>query len=157
MKPLLGQVQNQAHLDDLLGSSKAKGGNFVPAASGHPSIVGGNSHEPSFTQMLMASIQKDAQLKNAQSKAPTPKIPDNLPQAERPMPKSTSAQPQVGSAAKPSHLAPPSDDAPAKKLGIPRALASGSTPDVHAAAMSGRAAAEVPDSLNPSKNKLAAS
>jgi Flagellar hook-length control protein FliK len=154
VKPLLGQVQNQAHLDDLLGSPKAKGGNFVPAASGHPSIVGANSQEPSFTQMLMASIQKDTQLKNAQSKAPAPKIPDSLPRAERPMPKSTSAQPQVGSAAKPSHLAPPSDDAPAKKLGIPRSLASGSAQGAHAAAMSKRAAAEVPESLNPLKKQI---
>ena len=155
MKPLLGQVQNQAHLDDLLGSPKARGGNFVPAPSEHPSIVGANSKEPSFTQMLMASIQKDNQLKHVQGKAPAPKIPDHLPRAERPMQKTAIPQPQLGAADKPSHQDPSRDAVPAKKIGIPSKLAPASTPDVHAAAMSKRAAAqEVPASLNPLKKQI---
>ncbi len=157
MKPLLGQVQNQAHLDDLLGSPKVKGGNFVPGASDHPSPIGPKSNEPSFTDLLLASIHKDNQLKTVHGKAPTPKIPDNLPKAERPSPKAQIRGPQIDTAEKPSDLAA-SIDSP-KQAAAPRhaptahATSAGRSADQGIRA-AGAAATAIPSSLTPLQKQI---
>lgn len=157
MKPLLGQVQNQAHLDDLLGSPKVKGGNFVPGASGHPSTLGPKSNEPSFTDLLLASIHKDNQLKTVHGKAPTPKIPNNLPQAERPSPKAQIRGPQIDTAEKPSDLAA-SIDSP-KQEQAPRHAPTAQANSVGRSASQGlraasAAATAIPSSLTPLQKQI---
>lgn len=58
MKPLLGQLQNQANLDDLLGSSKSVGGNFGRPGSAKGNTAGNKAGDSSFTDMLLSTIQK---------------------------------------------------------------------------------------------------
>jgi flagellar hook-length control protein FliK len=155
VKPLLSQVQNQAHLDDLLGSPKVKGGNFGLATPSPSSSTEKKSNEPSFSDMLLASIHKDNQLKQANTKPPSPKIPDNLPKAERPTPRKESiARP----ADRPSDLAPPID-LPRKELPTRQAPPQRTAvPDRDSVPMNAVSSAsqlsDVPESLTPLKKQL---
>ena len=107
VKPLLGQLQNQANLDDLLGSSKSVGGNF-----GRPGFVNGKkadkAGDSSFTDMLLNTINKSASNKQASKpQAPTAaaKIPDQTPRVARPAVKQATPDKHTTSSGHPSDLA----------------------------------------------------
>lgn len=107
MKPLLGQLQNQANLDDLLGSSKSVGGNFGRSgfANGKKADKAGDS---SFTDMLLNTINKSASNKQASKpQAPTAaaKIPDQTPRVARPAVKQATPDKHTTSSGHPSDLA----------------------------------------------------
>ncbi len=125
MKPLMGQVQNQAHLDDLLGSIKAKQGNFDRPAAGHVSSQGKIPKGPSFNDMLLASISKDSQPRQAAPKPQPTKIPDANPRIERPTTKPPVKTTDTPTADKPSRLAESTADAKNERKAVDNTRADG--------------------------------
>ena len=103
MKPLMGQVQSQANLDDLLGSPQAAGGNFSRPRVSDAGATKTGSRGPSFSELLLKNLNKDtskpAASKNVTSLAASVKAPQNAqkpeniaPKAERPQPPTMSKQ-----------------------------------------------------------------
>ena len=129
MKPLMGQVQNQAHLDDLIGSPKVKGGNFSrPGQNVSPSSEK-NSPAPSFSDMLLSTINKKTQqdqkkpdLKAINNRDMTPKIPDEPRRVDRPVPKSMAPEKDPRPTAK-------ANNTPDAMPGVPRELSRTDIPE----------------------------
>jgi hypothetical protein len=105
VKPLLGQLQNQAHLEDLLGSVKSSQGKFDRPAGGHAPALGKPSTGSSFNEMLLTTIARDSQPKPQALKSQPNKLPDQTPKIDRPSPKPSLATGETRTAEKPSRLA----------------------------------------------------
>lgn len=110
MKPLLSQLQNQAHLDDLLGSVKGQQGKFDRPTSGQPLTSGKSNSGPSFNDLLLTTIAKDRQPKPQANQSQANKLPDPTPRVERPSPKPSLQVSDTKTAERPSRLADQTPD-----------------------------------------------
>jgi hypothetical protein len=117
VKPLLGQLQNQAHLEDLLGSVRSSQGKFDRPAGGHAPAPGKPGAGTSFNEMLLTTIAKDSQPKPQNLKSQPNKLPDQTPKIERPNPKPSLATGEARTAEKPSRLAEAATNSSNKSTG----------------------------------------
>jgi hypothetical protein len=79
VKPLLGQLQNNQGLDELLNSSKPTGGNFGRPSSRPKAPDVSRGDESSFSEMLLATLKKPQQQPQTKKSPPDVNAPAQAP------------------------------------------------------------------------------